>query len=97
MNYVNHNKVKFKSKILKSIFLYIFLYVCFSCVYIKMPKTLSAKYYQVNKKILQKKACQRYQNLSKEEKKKSGNIVVNVTKFSKDEKQKLVDYRGKML
>ena len=61
-----------------------------------MPKTLSAKYYQVNKKRLQKKACQRYQNLSKEEK-KSGNIVVNVTKFSKDEKQKLVDYRGKML
>ena len=35
-----------------------------------MPKTLSAKYYQVNKKRLQKKACQRYQNLSKEEKKK---------------------------
>ena len=70
MNYVNHNKVKFKSKILKSIFLYFFLYVGFSCVYIKMPKTLSAKYYQVNKKRLQKKACQRYQNLSKEEKRK---------------------------
>ena len=36
-----------------------------------MPKTLSAKYYQVNKKRLQKKPCQRYQNLSKEENKKS--------------------------
>ena len=34
-----------------------------------MPETLSAKNYQENKEILQKKkACERYQNLSKEEK-----------------------------
>ena len=30
---------------------------------------LSAKYYQENKERLLKKACERYQNLSKEEKK----------------------------
>ena len=36
-----------------------------------MSKTLSTKYYQENKEILQKKACERYQNLSKEVKKKS--------------------------
>ena len=35
-----------------------------------MTKNLSAKYYQENKGGLQKKACERYQNLSKEEKEK---------------------------
>ena len=35
-----------------------------------MSKALSAKYYQENKDRLQKKACERYQNLSKEENKK---------------------------
>ena len=35
-----------------------------------MPKTLSAKYYQENKERLQKKAPERYKNLSKEEKEK---------------------------
>ena len=34
----------------------------------KMSKSLSAKYYQKNKERLQKKPCERYQNLSKEEK-----------------------------
>ena len=33
-----------------------------------MSKNLSAKYYQEHKKKLQKKACERYQNLSEEEK-----------------------------
>ena len=33
-----------------------------------MSKNLSAKYYQENKEKLQKKAHERYQNLSKEEK-----------------------------
>ena len=31
---------------------------------------MSGKYYQENKERLQKKACERYQNLSKEEKEK---------------------------
>ena len=39
-------------------------------IYIKISKTLSAKYYQENKGILQKKVCERYQNLSKGEKEK---------------------------
>ena len=34
-----------------------------------MSKNLSAKYYQKNNKRLQKQACERHQNLSKEEKK----------------------------
>ena len=34
-----------------------------------MSKNVSAKYYKKNKERLQKKACERYQNLSKEEKK----------------------------
>ena len=36
-----------------------------------MCKDSSAKYYQKNKERLQKRACERYQNLSKEERKKS--------------------------
>ena len=48
-----------------------------------MSKNLSAKYYQENKERLQKKACERYQSLSKEEKeKKSDNMAVNLTKIS---------------
>ena len=75
-------KLKFKSEILKTIF---FLKNCinfFSCVCMTMSKTLSAIYYQENKEILQKKYCERYQNLSKEEKQKNGNMVVNVIKVS---------------
>ena len=39
-----------------------------------MSKTLSAKYYQENKEGLQKKAHERCQNLSKEEKEKKAGI-----------------------
>ena len=39
-----------------------------------MSKTLSAKYYQENKEKPQKKACERYQNLSIEEKEKEATI-----------------------
>ena len=46
-----------------------------------MTKNLSAKYYQENKEILQEKAHVRNQNLSKEEKEKSNNTVVNDTKI----------------
>ena len=35
-----------------------------------MSKNLSAKYYQENKERPQKNACERYQNLSKEDKEK---------------------------
>ena len=48
-----------------------------------MSKKLFAKYYQENKEKLQKKAPERYQNLSKEEneEKKKKNAVVKVTKI----------------
>ena len=39
-----------------------------------MSKKLSAKYYQVNKKKATKKACERYQNLSKEDKEKKATM-----------------------
>ena len=58
-------KLKFKREILKYIFLN-FFYKLF-LIYIKISKTLSAKYYQENKEKLQKKPLGRYQNLSKEE------------------------------
>ena len=55
MNYVN----------LKMIFFNNFLKI-FSYVYIKISKTLSAKYYQENKEGLQKKTSQKkHQSLSK--------------------------------
>ena len=41
-----------------------------------MSKYLSAKYYQENKERVQKKARERYKNLSKEEKEKNVNMVV---------------------
>ena len=51
-------------------------------------KNLSAKYYQVNKERLQKKAHVRDHNLSKEKKERYKNLSV-------DEKRKLVKYRKK--
>ena len=61
-----------------------------------MSKILLAKYYQENKKKMQKKAHKRYQNLSKEEKEKKRQHVLEGYKYlSKDKKQKLVEYRKK--
>ena len=39
-----------------------------------MSKDLSAKYYQNDKEIIQKKSCERYQSLSKENKRKKATI-----------------------
>ena len=56
-----------------------------------MSKTLSAKYYQENKERLQKKARERYLNLSKKEKEKKREYVRESYKnLSEDKKQKLV-------
>ena len=52
-----------------------------------MPKSLLAKYYQKINKKLQKKARERYQNLSQEEKQKSDDMVVNVKKISQKMKK----------
>ena len=43
-----------------------------------MSKKLSAKFYQENKERLQKKARERYQNLSKDEKEKKYYNMVNM-------------------
>ena len=55
-----------------------------------------ATYYQENKERLQKKACERYQNLSEEEKEKSNDIFGNVKKISQKMKiQTAFEYRKK--
>ena len=65
-------------------------------MYIKTPKILSAKYYQENKERLQKKTCERYQNLSQEEKKKKQQYGCEHYKnISEYDKQKLAEYRKK--
>ena len=61
-----------------------------------MSKNLSAKYYQENKERLQKKARERYPNLSKGGKERKQQYGCEHYKnLSKDEKQKLVEYRKK--
>ena len=59
-----------------------------------MSKNLSAKYYQENKERLEKKARERYQNLSKEEKEKKRQYDREDYKnLSEDEKNKQIKYR----
>ena len=63
---------------------------------VKISKKLSAKYYQENKELLQKKACERYQNLAKKEKEKNWQYgFVCYKSISEDEKNVLVEYRKK--
>ena len=47
-----------------------------------MFKTLSAKYYQENKERLEKKLVKVIKIFLKKKKKKSGDMIVNVTKIS---------------
>ena len=54
----------------------------------KTSKNSSAKYYQDNKERLQKRARERYQNLSEEEKEK--NMVMNGMKIYRRMKKGLV-------
>ena len=59
-----------------------------------MSKNLSTKYYQENKERQQKKARERYQNLSKEKKEKKQQYGRERYKnLSENEKQKLVECR----
>ena len=60
----------------------------FFFMYIKMSKRLSAKYYQENKERLQKNLVKDIKMFLKKKKKKSGNMVVNVTKISQKMKNK---------
>ena len=60
-----------------------------------MSKNLSAKYYQENKERLQKKLLKDIKMFLKKKKKKSDNMVVNVTKISQMMKKSLFEYRKK--
>ena len=62
-----------------------------------MPQSLSAKYYQKGKERLQKKARERYQNVSKEENEQNNNMVVSITKISQKKKNKSLLSIGKIL
>ena len=63
-----------------------------------MCKTLSAKYYQQNKERLGKKAHERYQYLSNKEKQKKQQYGCDLYEnLSEDEKEKLVEYRKKII
>ena len=55
----------------------------FSLLYIKTPKSLSAKCYQENKERIQKKLVKDIKIFVKKKKKKSNNIVMKVTKISR--------------
>ena len=78
MNYVN----------VKVEFLNPFVHKCFSCVYIKMTNTLSAKYCQENKERLQNELAKDIRiYLKKKKKKQSAVMVMNLTEnLPKDEK-----------
>ena len=96
-------KLKSKSDIFeysnKSLFYFFFyfFYYFFFFIYIKISKKLLAKYYQRNIERLQKKVIEICKNLSKEEKQKSNNMVVNITKIAPKMKIKLVEYIKKTL
>ena len=80
MNYVNHN-------------FFIIFFKTFFFTYKKMSKNLSAKYYQENKEIKIG-----YPNRSKEGKEKKQQYGCERYKnISDDEKQKLAEYRKKLL
>ena len=53
-----------------------------------MSKNLSAKYYQENKERIQKKLMKDTKIFLKKKRKKSDNMVVNVTKISQKVKSK---------
>ena len=57
-------------------------------MYIKISKNLLAKYYQENKERIQKLLAKDIKIFLKKKKKKSDNMVVNVTKVSQKMKKK---------
>ena len=62
-----------------------------------MSKTLSAKYYHENKERLQKKLVKDIKIFLKKKKKKSDNMVVNVTNISQKTKKKSLSSIEKIL
>ena len=59
----------------------------------KMPKHLSAKYYQENEERMQKNLVKNINLSYKENKKRQQYDREHYKNFSEDEKQKLVEYR----
>ena len=71
-------------------------FIIFFLTYIKVSKDSWAKYYQKKNERWQKKACQRYKSLSKEEKEKKQQYGLEQYKnLPDDEKEKLAEYRKK--
>ena len=66
----------------------LFIYIFFFIIFFHVSKNISAKYCQENKEKLHKKACERIKIFLKNKKKKSDNMVVNVTKISQKMKNK---------
>ena len=65
-------------------------------MYIKISKNLLAKYYQENRKRLQKKLLEDIKIFLKKKKKNSDNMFMKVTKISQKMKnKKLFEYRKK--
>ena len=83
MNYVNHDKFSLKIFMSSNAFFY-----KNSFTYIKMLKDSSAKYYQNEKEMLQKKLVKNTKVSLKKKKKKSNNMVVNDTKIDQKLKNK---------
>ena len=88
MNYINHNKLKFKSELFKSsdksIFyeLFYFFFLLFFSIYINFFKNFSVKYYQENKQWNKKNQLDKdIKIFLRKEKKKSDNMVLYVTKI----------------
>ena len=96
LNQDNLHKMHYDSHLFYDIyihFLQMFLIFFFFHIYIKISKNIWAKYYQKNKERLQKKAHERYQNLSTKEQEQKWQYYRKCYKqFSEDEKQKLVEY-----
>ena len=86
-------KVKFKSDVFKSSSKFIF----YKFFYVLSYTSECLNNYQLNfkkiKKDCKKKACERYENLSKEEKEKKWQY--GYKSLSEDEKQKPAEYRKK--
>ena len=75
---------------------FIMLFFIYIYIYIKISKNLSAKCYQKNKESPQKKARERFQNLSKEEKQEKSTIWLwALQTYLRRWKNNLVEYGKK--
>ena len=97
MTKLKFKKVTFLKLLINTFFFCNFFFYKFLFIYTKLSKNLTAEYYQQDKERLQKKACERYQNISKEEKEKMPYFHERYKNLSKDEKQKLAEFRTNII